>query len=170
MTNFQKIFTVLLAVSVLILDLNASLAQSIIVDSDTYCIYYYSKPYYFPEGYTLIDASVGQYIEDPQEGNKITSTVMINVDSEKQKDNPVLSWNLYINNELVTEVSIFTILGNNNSKRKDINYYASIPFEGTIESAWLIPISSAGDEITDERIIVYPFSVNDDLEENSFQN
>ena len=154
MNIWKRIVTVLCAVLLLSLKANADPAQITIVESDSHITYMFLDIFTSSKGYKFVDASVEQYKDDPQKGNLIAATVLINVDFSEQTENPVSSWHLYINDIFELIIPVYTIMGCVNPARKDINYYASAAYNGTIESAYIVPVSVTGEEMTDDKIII----------------
>lgn len=125
-----------------------------LVVSPTFTMYMYTDIHQTEAGYTFVDASVGQYIQDSKHGNMLVVSASISVDYDRIESNPVLFWNLYINGEKLAEVPIFSEPPNAGSHRKDVNYYADVPFEGMIEHAMLVPVGNDQRELKNEAVIL----------------
>ena len=111
-------------------------------------------------GFRMVYASVGQYVNDSDYGNMITANVFISVDCDEISDIPVTHWNLYVNNEFLLEIPIYNELPQTESHRKDIIYDAFMPFEGILETAWIIPVGQDGCESTDDMVNICPIPVD----------
>ena len=149
----RMIFPVLLAALIYTLGFALADTEKIVV-SLTFTEYLYTDIHQTDAGFTFVDASVGQYIQDSKYGDMLVVSASISVDYDRVERTPVLFWNLYINGEKLGEVHIFKELPNVGSDRKDVNYYADVPFEGMIEQAMLVPVGNDQQEINNEAVII----------------
>lgn len=149
----RMIFPILLATLIFTLGFALADTEKIVV-SPTFTEYLYTDIHQTDAGFTFVDASVGQYIQDSKYGDMLVVSASISVDYDQVERNPVLFWNLYINGENLGEVPIFKELPNVGSNRKDVNYYADISFEGMIEQAMLVPVGNDQQEIKKEAVII----------------
>lgn len=155
------VFSILLAAFTFIFAFALADTEKIIV-SPTFTEYLYTDIHHTEAGFSFVDASVGQYIDNSKYGNMLVVTASVSVDYDRIESNPVLFWNLYINGEKLAEVPVFSELPNAGSNRKDINYYADISFEGMIERAILIPVGNDHLELKKEAIIIIDDSSDTD--------
>ena len=116
----RRIFPVLLAALALTLGCARAETEKIVI-SPTFTEYLYTDIHQTEAGFTFVDASVGQYIQNSKYGDMLVVSASIIVDDDRTESNPVLFWNLYINGEKLAEVSVFSELPNAGSNRKDVN-------------------------------------------------
>ena len=94
----RMIFPILLAALIFTLGFALADTEKIVV-SPTFTEYLYTDIHQTEAGFTFVDASVGQYIQDSKYGDMLVASASISVDYDQVERNPVLFWNLYINGE-----------------------------------------------------------------------